>query len=141
MSCSELCKLIGYVNWNHRLELINFCFICEKTEVAYHCLYGFTDEHWEVKVPDDQFVLGFPHPKPVTYLDRHLKGENNWLAHVSLQSESWLYSIAHYYIAELGIDAKDWYVIYCYLYFHTYTLQKYQKNTNFQLSSTFFFFL
>lgn len=80
---------------------------CLNAEVADHCLYGFTDGHWEVKVPDDQFGLGFPHPKPVTYLDRHLKNDNNWLAHVSFQSESWLYSIARYYIAELGLDAEE----------------------------------
>ncbi|KAK1369792.1 hypothetical protein POM88_035884 [Heracleum sosnowskyi] len=80
---------------------------CLNADLAQHCLYGFTDEHWEVKVPDDQFGLGFPHPKPVTYLDRHLKDENIWLAHVSLQSESWLYSIADYYIAELGLAAEE----------------------------------
>lgn len=43
----------------------------------------------------------------MTYLDRHLKNDNNWLAHVSVPSESWLYSIALYYIAELGLDAEE----------------------------------
>lgn len=71
------------------------------------CLYGFTDGHWEVKLPDEQLGLGFPHPRPFFPPSRPYKKNNDWLSLVCALSEEWLIAIVFYYVREFKLSSEE----------------------------------
>ncbi|URE44765.1 hypothetical protein MUK42_13538 [Musa troglodytarum] len=64
----------------------------------YMCLYGCPNETWELKEPPDG-PHELPEPNIGVNFARDGMPEKDWLAHVAIHSDAWLYSYAFYCIS------------------------------------------
>ncbi|URE44761.1 hypothetical protein MUK42_13538 [Musa troglodytarum] len=71
----------------------------------YMCLYGCPNETWELKEPPDG-PHELPEPNIGVNFARDGMPEKDWLAHVAIHSDAWLYSYAFYVAIRAGLDAE-----------------------------------
>ncbi|CAL9177442.1 unnamed protein product [Musa hybrid cultivar] len=71
----------------------------------YMCLYGCPDETWELKEPPD-VPHELPEPNIGINFARDGMPEKEWLAHIAIHSDAWLYSYAFYIAIRAGLDAE-----------------------------------
>ncbi|XP_064941716.1 PHD finger protein ALFIN-LIKE 6-like [Musa acuminata AAA Group] len=69
------------------------------------CLYGCPDETWELKEPPD-VPHELPEPNIGINFARDGMPEKEWLAHIAIHSDAWLYSYAFYIAIRAGLDAE-----------------------------------
>ncbi|XP_029125784.1 PHD finger protein ALFIN-LIKE 2-like [Cajanus cajan] len=74
-------------------EVFNLC----DSDKENLCLYGHSDETWEVTQPTKEVQRDIPEPVIGINFDRKNLNFIDWLYLVALFSESWLFSVAFYY--------------------------------------------
>ena len=77
-------------------------------EKPYMCLYGYPNETWEVKeapvVPHE-----FPEPSLGVNFAKDEMKLKDWIAHIAIHSDIWIYSYAFYIAARAGFDNETRY--------------------------------
>ncbi|XP_062180477.1 PHD finger protein ALFIN-LIKE 1 isoform X2 [Phragmites australis] len=66
------------------------------------CLYGYSNEAWEVALPAEEVPTELPEPALGINFARDGMNRRDWLALVAVHSDSWLVSVAFYYAARLN---------------------------------------
>nr|XP_018675256.1 PREDICTED: PHD finger protein ALFIN-LIKE 6-like isoform X1 [Musa acuminata subsp. malaccensis] len=83
-------------------DFIKFYEQCDP-EKPYMCLYGYPNETWEVKeapvVPHE-----FPEPSLGVNFAKDEMKLKDWIAHIAIHSDIWIYSYAFYIAARAGFD-------------------------------------
>lgn len=70
------------------------------------CLYGLSNETWEVTVPAEEVPPELPEPALGINFARDGMPEKDWLSLVAVHSDAWLIAVAFYFGARFGFD-KD----------------------------------
>ncbi|XP_047311108.1 PHD finger protein ALFIN-LIKE 4-like [Impatiens glandulifera] len=71
------------------------------------CLYALPSEQWEVNLPAEEVPPELPEPALGINFARDGMLEKDWLALVSVHSDSWLLAVAFYFGARFGFDKSD----------------------------------
>jgi hypothetical protein len=70
------------------------------------CLYGLSNETWEVTLPAEEVPPELPEPALGINFARDGMAEKDWLMLVAVHSDAWLIAVAFYFGARFGFD-KD----------------------------------
>ncbi|KAF8703229.1 hypothetical protein HU200_032019 [Digitaria exilis] len=70
------------------------------------CLYGLSNETWEVTLPAEEVPPELPEPALGINFARDGMAEKDWLTLVAVHSDAWLIAVAFYFGARFGFD-KD----------------------------------
>ncbi|KAJ0987530.1 hypothetical protein J5N97_005886 [Dioscorea zingiberensis] len=71
------------------------------------CLYGFTNEQWEVSLPAEEVPPEMPEPALGINFARDGMQDKDWLSLVAMHSDAWLLSVAFYFGARFGFDKAE----------------------------------
>ncbi|KAK7261660.1 hypothetical protein RIF29_27976 [Crotalaria pallida] len=71
------------------------------------CLYGLSNEQWEVNLPVEEVPPELPEPVLGINFARDGMQEKDWLSLVAVHSDSWLLALAFYFGARFGFDKTD----------------------------------
>eukprot|EP00850_Spirogloea_muscicola_P018349 SM000167S02962 [mRNA] locus=s167:180058:181078:- [translate_table: standard] len=61
------------------------------------CLYGYSDETWEVNLPAEEVPPELPEPALGINFARDGMQRKDWLSLVAVHSDAWLLAVAFYY--------------------------------------------
>ncbi|KAJ1696474.1 hypothetical protein LUZ63_004986 [Rhynchospora breviuscula] len=71
------------------------------------CLYGFSDENWQVDLPAEEVPPELPEPVLGINFARDGMKQKDWLALVAVHSDSWLLAVSFYFGARFGFDKES----------------------------------
>ncbi|CAL5016764.1 unnamed protein product [Urochloa decumbens] len=86
-------------------DVENFYKLCDP-EKENLCLYGLSNETWEVTLPAEEVPPELPEPALGINFARDGMAEKDWLMLVAAHSDAWLIAVAFYFGARFGFD-KD----------------------------------
>lgn len=81
-----------------------FFIICLEKENL--CLYGHTNETWEVTLPAEEVPPELPEPALGINFARDGMNRRDWLSLVAVHTDSWLLSVAFYFGARLNRNER-----------------------------------
>jgi hypothetical protein len=70
------------------------------------CLYGFSDEAWEVNLPAEEVPPELPEPALGINFARDGMQRKDWLSLVAVHSDAWLLAVAFYYGARFDKNER-----------------------------------
>ncbi|KAK4762099.1 hypothetical protein SAY87_029983 [Trapa incisa] len=71
------------------------------------CLYGLTNETWDVNLPVEEVPPELPEPALGINFARDGMQEKDWLSLVAVHSDSWLLAVAFYFGARFGFGKNE----------------------------------
>ena len=71
------------------------------------CLYGYSDEQWEVNLPAEEVPPELPEPALGINFARDGMQKKDWLSLVAVHSDAWLLSVAFYYGARFNREERS----------------------------------
>ncbi|KAH7518366.1 hypothetical protein FEM48_Zijuj09G0164200 [Ziziphus jujuba var. spinosa] len=71
------------------------------------CLYGLSNETWEVNLPIEEVLHELPEPALGINFTRDRMQENDCLSLVAVHGDSWLLSVAFYFGAHFGFGKNE----------------------------------
>nr|KYP33592.1 PHD finger protein At5g26210 family [Cajanus cajan] len=70
------------------------------------CLYGHSDESWEVCLPEEQVPTDIPEPALGINFGREGINRSDWFRMVAMHSDSWLVCVAYYFGFSLNSNER-----------------------------------
>lgn len=70
------------------------------------CLYGLSNETWEVTLPSEEVPPELPEPALGINFARDAMLEKDWLSLVAVHSDAWLIAVAFYFGGRFGFDKE-----------------------------------
>ncbi|KAH7518356.1 hypothetical protein FEM48_Zijuj09G0163100 [Ziziphus jujuba var. spinosa] len=71
------------------------------------CLYGLSNETWEVNLPIEEVLHELPEPALGINFTKDRMQENDCLSLVAVHGDSWLLSVAFYFGAHFGFGKNE----------------------------------